>query len=133
MSRTVDRLAADVDRVLAEVFAAVAAARERVWALAGTHAPDQTVSADDPLVVDLDATLVPAHSEKEQAKPTFKKGFGFHPLWAFIDHGTDGTGEPAAVLLRRGNAGSNTAADRITVATALSRSYHDGYAGAERS
>ncbi|CAI7981062.1 hypothetical protein FRAHR75_980002 [Frankia sp. Hr75.2] len=65
-----------------------------------------------------DATLVTAHSEKEQAKPTFKRGFGFHPLWAFIDHGPDGTGEPAAVLLCRGNAGSNTAADHITVATA---------------
>ncbi|SQD96149.1 hypothetical protein FMEAI12_3500002 [Parafrankia sp. Ea1.12] len=64
------------------------------------------------------ATLVTAHSEKEQAKPTFKRGFGFHPLWAFIDHGPDGTGEPAAVLLCRGNAGSNTAADHITVATA---------------
>jgi len=117
VSRTVDRLAADVDRVLAGVGRAMATARERVWALAGAHAPNQTASSDDPLVVDLDATLVTSHSEKEQAKPTFKRGFGFHPLWAFIDHGPDGTGEPAAVLLRRGNAGSNTAADHITVAT----------------
>lgn len=113
VSRAVDRLG-----VLAGVSRAVATAREQVRALAGTQAPDQTASADDPLVVDLDATLVTAHSEKEQAKPTFKRGFGFHPLRAFIDHGADGTGEPAAVLLRRGNAGSNTAADHITVATA---------------
>ncbi len=42
VSRTVDRLADDVDRVLAGVFRAVAATRERVWALAGAHAPDQT-------------------------------------------------------------------------------------------
>ncbi|ABW12464.1 hypothetical protein Franean1_3052 [Parafrankia sp. EAN1pec] len=41
-----------------------------------------------------DPTLVTAHSEKEQAKPTFKRGFGFHPLWAFIDHGPDGPGNP---------------------------------------
>jgi len=65
--------------------------------------------------VDLDATLVAAHSEKENATPTFKRGFGFHPLLSFIDHGSAGTGEPLAVLLRPGNAGSNTAADHISV------------------
>ena len=51
-----------------------------------------------------------AHSEKEQARPTFKKGFGFHPLLAFADHGSAGGGEMIACLLRPGNAGSNTAA-----------------------
>ena len=61
-----------------------------------------------------------AHSEKEQAAPTFKKGYGFHPMWSFVDHGTDttgetGTGEPLAFLLRKGNAGSNTATDHITI------------------
>ena len=73
------------------------------------------MSAEQPLVVDIDATLVTSHSDKEQARPTFKRGFGHHPLWAFADHGPDGTGEPLAVLLRPGNAGSNTAADHITV------------------
>jgi hypothetical protein len=48
------------------------------------------------LIVDIDATLVTAHSEKENAQPTYKKGFGFHPLLAFIDHGRPGCGEPAA-------------------------------------
>jgi hypothetical protein len=73
------------------------------------------VSADAPLVIDLDATLVTAHSEKEQAAATFKRGFGFHPLCAFVDHGKDGTGELLAMLLRPGNAGSNTATDHIAV------------------
>src|SRR4051812_7057903 len=63
----------------------------------------------------MDATLVTAHSDKECAAPTFKRGFGFHPLWAFVDHGPEGTGEPLAVLLRAGNAGSNTVADHVTV------------------
>ena len=36
-------------------------------------------------------------------------------MWAFVDHGPDGSGEPLAVLLRPGNAGSNTAADHISV------------------
>jgi hypothetical protein len=47
--------------------------------------------------------------------PTFKRGFGFHPLWAFVDHGQAGTGEPLTILLRRGNAGSNTVDDHISV------------------
>ena len=64
-------------------------------------------------MVDLDATLVTSHSDKEQARPTYKRDFGFHPLWAFADRGPDGTGEPLAVTLRAGNAGSNTAADHI--------------------
>jgi hypothetical protein len=34
---------------------------------------------------------------------------------AFVDHGQQGTGEPVGVLLRRGNAGSNTAADHVGV------------------
>jgi hypothetical protein len=59
--------------------------------------------------------LITAHSEKESAKPTFKKGFGFHPLCAFADHGSAGTGETLAIKLRPGNAGSNTAADHIDV------------------
>jgi Transposase DDE domain group 1 len=66
-------------------------------------------------VVAVDAKLVTAHSDKENAKPTFKKGYGFHPLCVCSDHGSAGTGEPLAILLRPGNAGSNTAADHISV------------------
>jgi len=115
LSRTITRLAADVDRVLAAIDRARAVARARVWAAAGPHAPDHDADARRPVVVDVDATLVTAHSDKEQARPTFKRGFGFHPLCAFVDHGATGTGEPLAILLRPGNAGSNTAADHITV------------------
>jgi len=115
VSRTIDALAADAPRALAAINGARATARAAVWQLAGTHAPDHKVSAERPLVVDIDATLVTSHSEKEDARPTFKRGYGHHPLWAFADHGQDGTGEPLAVLLRPGNAGSNTAADHITV------------------
>ena len=118
LSRTITRLAADADKVLAAIDRARAAARATVWAKAGQHAPDHGADARRPLVVDVDATLVTSHSEKEQARPTFKRGFGFHPLCAFVDHGPDGTGEPLAIALRPGNAGSNTAADHITVLTA---------------
>ena len=52
-------------------------------------------------------------SEKEQAAPTWKKTFGFHPLTVFADHGAEGSGEPLAIMLRPGNAGSNTAADHF--------------------
>ena len=115
VSRLVDTLAADADRALKAIDAARAAARARVWAAAGEHAPHHGASAESPVVIDIDATLVTAHSEKENAAPTFKKGFGFHPLLTFVDHGSDGTGEPLSVLLRKGNAGSNTAADHIAV------------------
>jgi hypothetical protein len=116
VSRAIDALAADAPAALKALDMARAAARARVWALAGEHAPDHNTTAAAPLVIDIDATLVTAHSEKESAAPTFKRGFGFHPLWTFVDHGPAGSGEPLAVLLRAGNAGSNTAADHIAVA-----------------
>ena len=115
ISRTITALGKDADRVIAAINTARAAARARAWVLAGDAAPNHDINADHPLIVDLDATLVTSHSEKEQAAPTFKRGFGFHPLCAFLDHGSAGTGEPLAMLLRAGNAGSNTAADHIAV------------------
>jgi hypothetical protein len=39
-----------------------------------------------------------------------------HPMTAWADHGADGNGEPMALVLRAGNAGSNTAADHIEAA-----------------
>src|SRR4051794_21508768 len=90
----IDALAADAAAALAAIAAARAAARKQAWELAGKHAPDHGADASQPVVIDVDATLVTAHSEKESAAPTFKRGFGFHPLWAFLDHGPDGTGEP---------------------------------------
>jgi hypothetical protein len=62
------------------------AARARAWTLSGTDAPDHGISIDSPLIIDLDATLTNAHSEKQNAASTFKRGFGFHSLWSFIDH-----------------------------------------------
>lgn len=115
VSRTVDALADDVEAVLKAINVARGAARARVWTLAGQHAPDTGRAVDDPLIIDLDATLVGAHSDKQGAAPTFKRGYGFHPLCAFVDHGPDGSGEPLAVMLRPGNAGSNTAADHIAL------------------
>jgi len=113
VSRLVSRLAGDGPRALKAIRAARAAARERAWALAGDAAP----GADGGLVtVDIDATVVIAHSEKEQAAPTWKKTFGFHPLAAFADHGAEGSGETLVVKLRPGNAGSNTTGDHIEVA-----------------
>jgi hypothetical protein len=34
--------------------------------------------------------------EKEQASRTWKKGFGFHPLLGFVDHGF---GEPVKIAV----------------------------------
>jgi hypothetical protein len=112
VSRLVARLAADAPAALRAIRGARAAARERAWELAGSATP----GADGALIpVDIDATIVTACSEKDQAAPTWKKTFGFHPLTAFADHGQAGSGEPLAIMLRPGNAGSNTAADHIEV------------------
>jgi Transposase DDE domain group 1 len=107
VSRLIARLAADVDGALTAITTARAQARERVWQIAG--APTQ----DGRVVIDLDATLVTAHSEKEDASRTWKKTFGFHPLLGWVDHGWGGSGEPVTELLRPGKAGSNTAADHV--------------------
>lgn len=94
---------------LDRVRTARAAGRERAWA-AGAG-PD--LSED--LIIDFDATVVEAHSEKELAMPTWKKTFGFHPLVAFLDRSEISDGEALAGILRAGNAGSNTAADHVKV------------------
>ena len=110
VSRLVSALAADAPRALKAIRQARAAARERAWSLAGDRAPG---GDGPPVPVDIDATIVRAHSEKEQAAPTWKKTFGFHPLAAFADHGAGAGGEALAIVLRPGNAGSNTAAEHI--------------------
>ena len=109
ISRLIDALGEDAAVVITAIRTARAAARATVWA----HRPP--VPATGPVVVDLDATLIGAHSEKEGATPNFKRGFGFHPLLAFVDHGAGGTGEPLAAMLRPGRANANTAADQIAV------------------
>jgi len=100
--RIIDRIAY-VPGLLDVVRDAHARARERVWKLAG--APDR-------LTIDLDATLITSHSEKQGAAGTFKHGYGFHPMLAYADE----TGEALAGELRPGNAGANTATDQIMVA-----------------
>ncbi|MFF2361309.1 IS1380 family transposase [Streptomyces sp. NPDC058122] len=112
VSRLVDALAAAGPRALTAIRAARTEVRERVWKLAGDAAPD----AGGTVIVDIDGALVLAHSEKQDAAATWKKTFGHHPLFVFVDHGREGSGEPVAGLLRPGNAGSNTAADHIDVA-----------------
>ncbi len=107
----------DPGKIIADLIrAARAAAREQAWALAGDAAPG---AGGGLVTVDLDATIVTAYSDKEQAAATWKKTWGFHPLASFADHGPGGSGEPLAIMLRPGNAGSNTAADHIE-ATRLS-------------
>jgi len=115
ISRLVAQLADNVGPALRTINAARAAARGQAWLLAGEQAPDHGASPADPVIIDVDATLVTAHSDKENAAPTFKRGYGFHPLCAFLDHQADGTGELLAIQLRPGNAGSNTAKDHISV------------------
>jgi hypothetical protein len=99
--RVVDRIASAPGLVDA-VREAHARARARFWQLHG--APQR-------LTLDVDATLITAHSEKERAAGNYKGGYGFHPLQVYLDE----TREALGGLLRPGNAGSNTAEDHKTV------------------
>jgi Transposase DDE domain group 1 len=99
--RVIDAIASD-PALLQELRAARARARENAW---------NAGAAPARIVVDIDATLITAHSEKEGAAGTFKGGFGFHPLLAYLDQ----TREALAGVLRPGNAGANTASDHIEV------------------
>ena len=104
--------AADLDGIAV----ARAAAREVAWAQraeeTGAALPASMVvgaplldrDGRPVLVIDEAATIVVAHSEKEQAAATFKHSFGFHPVLAFCDN----SNEALAGMLRPGNAGSNT-------------------------
>ncbi|MFJ4745702.1 IS1380 family transposase [Streptomyces sp. NPDC088775] len=111
------RLLAAVDeRALASLRSARAQAREVAWMQAaeqGEGIPAVRAAGHmlPGLVLDLDATLITCHSEKDQAAPTYKGGFGFHLLLCFLAN----TGEALSGRLRPGNAGANTASDHITV------------------
>jgi hypothetical protein len=107
------------EQMLVRLRHARAVARERAWWLraeSGRGLPAASAGGRDwpGLVLDVDATLVECHSEKESAAPHFKGGFGFHPILVFLDN----TNEALAGILRPGNAGANTAADHITVTDA---------------
>jgi hypothetical protein len=115
---TVRRALAELDEgVLRRIGKARAKVRARVWELLSQRPrgfPWLTVAGKllaGWLVIDLDATLITAHSDKQGAAATFKKGWGFHPLGAWCAN----TSESLAMLLRPGNAGSNTVADHIRV------------------
>jgi hypothetical protein len=99
--RMIDRIASEPG-LLDALRVAHAQARARFWELDG--APER-------LTLDVDATLITAHSEKEKAAGTYKGGYGFHPLQVYLDE----TRESLGGLLRPGNAGSNTADDHVAV------------------
>jgi len=99
--RMVDRIAGTPGSLDA-LREAHAHARARFWKLHG--APQR-------LTIDVDATLICAHSEKEKAAGNYKGGYGFHPLQAYLDE----TREALGAVLRPGNAGSNTADDHVAV------------------
>jgi hypothetical protein len=100
---TTHRVLKSIDeQLLGRIRAARAAARASVWDAGGRP---------DTITLNIDATLLTAHSEKELAAGNYKHGYGFHPLCCYLDE----TGEALAAILRPGNAGSNTAADHFAV------------------
>ncbi len=114
--RLLDEIASGGPRAQARITRAVNAARRSAWAgigarhgaIPGIAIADRTL--EGVTCIRLDATVVPAHSDKAGAEPNFK-GYGHHPLLAYCDN----TDEPLAAMMRRGSAGSNTTADHLQV------------------
>jgi hypothetical protein len=100
---TTHRVLKSVDEQLLDQIR-VARAQARLWVWDAGARPDS-------ITLNIDATLVAAHSEKELAAGNYKHGYGFHPIGCWLDE----TGEALAAVLRPGNAGSNTAEDHFTV------------------
>ena len=113
------RVFADLDAAaLARLAAARATQRRRVWAALAARPqgfPWLRVASHDWdgwIVIDVDASLIESHSDKQGAAATFKKHiYGLHPIVVSVAN----TGEVLTVLLRNGNAGSNTVVDHISV------------------
>jgi hypothetical protein len=99
--RLIDRIAGDPG-LLDALRAARARARARAW---------EVGARPERIIIDIDATLIGAHTEKEGAAVNFKGGFGFHPLLAYLDDSR----EALAGMLRPGNAPAHGAADQIDV------------------
>ena len=94
------------EQTMAEVKAGFAEVRQVVWRRAGL------IKGNDPMVFDIDASLIDVHSEhKEGTAPNYKYGFGFHPMFCTAD----ATGEVLSALLRPGNATANCVDDHLVV------------------
>lgn len=99
---------------LRRIAGARAKVRARMWKLFGGPPAARAAGrdiGDGVVVLDVDATIVLAHSDKENAAATYKHTYGFHPILVTCDN----TNELLAVTLRAGNAGANTAADHLDV------------------
>jgi len=99
------------EQCLGRLRGAVALARARAWQLGARPERRGEQTPRELTVLDIDATLTSAHSEKEEAAGNFKGGYGHHPLLCYLDS----TGEAPGGILRPGNAGSNTACDHKAV------------------
>ena len=101
--RTFHQLDATTRAGIAEAMAEM---RAKVWSRSSVAKGSSSV------VLDIDASLVEIHTDgKEHAAPTYKGGFGFHPMFCFAD----ATGEVLSGVLRPGNAGANTVSDHLNV------------------
>jgi len=109
--------------ILVGLWEAMAGVRAEVWRRSAA------TTGTGPVVLDIDSSLHPIHSEnKPETAPNYKGGFGFHPIYCFAD----ATGETLAVRLRPGNAGANNIADHVCVLDEAISQLPEGIAAGHR-
>ena len=89
--RTLDEVTAGRRK---KIQVARARTRRHVWSQLPGGVPASACAGRDlgsTIVLDVDATIVVTHSEKENAAPTYKRTFGYHPIGVWCDN----TGESA--------------------------------------
>jgi GNAT superfamily N-acetyltransferase len=98
---------------LRRIAAARAKVRAWMWHLFGGPPGARAAGRDigtGVVVLDVDSTLLIAHSDKEGAAPTYKHSYRFHPILVTCDS----TGE-LSIRLGPCNAGANAAADHLDI------------------
>ena len=78
--RTLDEVTAGKRK---KIQVARARTRRHVWSQLPGGVPASACAGRDlgsTVVLDVDATIVVTHSEKEHAAPTYKRTFGYHPI-----------------------------------------------------
>ncbi|RDI45357.1 DDE family transposase [Nocardia mexicana] len=130
VSRIIAAPAADTPKALSAIRSARAAARAVAWDRTGHCSPNHGIDTEHPLIIDLDATLTIAHSDKELSDINIQDDHRASPtrflgrptaLAALANPGHDAvSGERRLEYSRRSQAGPSRGVAAVAIAAGLS-------------